>query len=466
MANYPEQITAFEARRASTVVALEAIMTKAANEGATLDAAQQEEYDNLQADVEAIDKHLTRLKAMEALTAKSATPVAGNTPQQASDARAGRIEVKNVNLPKGTAFTRYVKALATARGNAMQAAEMAKQWRESTPEVEVVLKSAVAAGTTTDSNWAKPLVEYQNMIGEFAELLRPATIIGRIPGIRRVPFNIKIPRQTSGSSVNWVGEAKPKPVSALAFDQITLGTAKAAGIVVITEELARASSPDAEAVVRQDLIAQTAQFLDLAFVDPSKAAVNGVSPASITNGVTPIIASGNTADDLRADAKAAIAAFLTANMSLAGACWIMTETELVAISLLTNALGQPEFPGLGLNDDGTVVGRFMGLPVIASENIPAQSVVVGPPAIAAGSRILLVKANEILLADDGQTVVDVSREASLQMDSSPDSPATASTVFVSLWQQNMVGIRAERWINWAKRRANVVQMITGTNYGG
>jgi hypothetical protein len=76
------------------------------------------------------------------------------------------------NLAKGTAFTRYAMALAASKGNLVQAAETAKQWKESTPEVERVLKAAVAAGTTTDSAWASPLVDYRMMAEEFIELLR------------------------------------------------------------------------------------------------------------------------------------------------------------------------------------------------------------------------------------------------------------------------------------------------------
>lgn len=460
MATIAEQIAAFEQKRGSLVAANEAIMTKAADEGSTLDAEQEEQFDGNQADIDAIDKHLLRLRAMEKVSVAKAVPVAGGSADEAGKTRSGtRVEVKGTNLPKGTAFTRYAKALAMSKGNLMQAAEIAKSW-DDTPQVETVLKAAVAAGTTTDTTWAKPLVEYENMASEFAELLRPATIIGRIPGLRRVPFNVKIPRQTAGSTVGWVGEGKPKPVSALAFDQVTLGMAKTAGIVVITDELARSSSPAAEEVVRQDLIDQTAQFLDRQFVDPTVAASAGVSPASITNGVTAITASGTDADAFRADAKSVMTAFVAANMSLAGAVWIMTETQALSLSLMLNPLGQQEFPGMNATGSGTL----LGLPVIISENIPAQAAVTGPPAIPAGSRIILVKASEILLADDGQTMLDASTEASLQMDSAPDATPSATTVFVSLWQMNMVGIRAERYINWGKRRSGAVQYITGTAY--
>jgi hypothetical protein len=54
--------------------------------------------------------------------------------------------------------------------------------------------------------------------------------------------------------------------------------------------------------------------------------------------------------------------------------------------------------------------------------------------------------------------IDASTEASLQMDT---APATPPTTLISLWQQNMLGIKAERFIYWMARRAGVVQVITG-----
>ena len=48
------------------------------------------------------------------------------------------------------------------------------------------------------------------------------------------------------------------------------------------------------------------------------------------------------------------------------------------------------------------------------------------------------------------------------MDSAPASPADATTVYVSLWQTNSIGLRAERFINWAKANANAVKYLTAT----
>lgn len=457
-----EQITAYQSARETKAARMTEIMQAAAEKGETLDEAQTQEYDGLEAEVKSIDAHLGRLASLERANAATAKPVdsAVDTASGSAARAPARVEVKGANLPKGTAFTRYAMALARSQGNLMQAAEVAKGWADSTPEVETVLRAAVSAGTTTDTAWAKPLVEYQNMTAEFAELLRPQTIIGRIDGLRRVPFNVKVPRQTAGSSASWVGEGSPKPVSALAFDQITLGMTKLAGIVVITDELARASSPSAEAIVRQDLIDTIVQTMDRDFVDPTNAGSANVKPASIINGVTAVTASGTDADDVRADVKALFAKFIAANLSLEGAVWIMPATQALGMSMMLNPLGQAEFPGLTASG-----GTFFGLPVILSENVPANAG-SGNPVTGAGARIILVKASEVLLADDGQTLLDASREASLQMNSTPDSPASATTVLTSLWQHNMIGIRAERFVNWTKRRAGAAQWIDSARYGG
>ena len=120
-----------------------------------------------------------------------------------------------------------------------------------------------------------------------------------------MPFNTKVPTQTAGGTYGWVGEGKPKPLTALAFSSATLAVAKAAGIIVITEELARLSSPSAEAVVRADMIAGIAQFLDGQFIDPAVAEVANVHPASITNGLTPIVSSDNALHRPRRDPERA-----------------------------------------------------------------------------------------------------------------------------------------------------------------
>jgi HK97 family phage major capsid protein len=417
-------------------------------EGATLDEAQKEEYETLKGELVEIDEHLVRLGETERLNKGAARPVGELLPAPVKQKLTPRIEVTRSNLPKGTAFSRYAMALARGKGNLETAAQLARQWTD-TPEVETILKAAVAAGTTTDATWAGPLVQYQSMASEFVELLRPASIVGRLPGLHRVPFNIKLPRQTAGASAGWVGEGAPKPLSKLAFDTIQLGAFKVAVIVVITEELARFSNPSAEALIRSDLIAAIAQFIDSQFLDPAKALVAGTSPASITNGVAGQTPSGTTLDAAFTDLTNLVNLFSTANHPMTSMAWVMTPAMAATLGTSRNVMGVPDFPGLGAEG-----GTLFGFPVITSTNI-----VPG----ATASRIYLIETSEILFADEG-IMLDSSREASVQMNDAPDNPATATTVLVSLWQHNMVGIRAERFVNWLPRRTGIVQWIENAAY--
>lgn len=477
-----EQISGFEATRAAKAAAMASLMDTAGETGVTLDAEQSAEYDELEADVASIDQHLTRLRSMEKLMVRQAVPVEGVRDNETGSAvRGGQIVVPAlaagrsvpITVPKGTGFTRYAIALMASKGDMGRAANIAKNnanWMASTPEVSQVLdaqnqgadfehlmRAAVAAGTATDPAWAGPLVQYIILASEFVDLLRPATILGRIPGLRRVPFNIKIPRQTASSTVGWVGEGAPKPVSSLSFDNLTLRWAKAAGIVILTDELVRFSNPAAEALVQDDLIKTIARFLDTAFTDPAKAAVANVSPASITNGIAPVAPTGTDETAFRADLATLMGLFTTHMLSTAGAVLLMTETQAAQIGMMLTPMGYTLYPNV--NAQG---GTILGMPVITSQNPGLIDGAAVPPAPA--NRIVMLRPDEILLADDGQVLLDASREASVQMDSAPDSPPTATTVLMSLWQNNMVGLRAERWINWEPRRPNAVQWINDCNY--
>lgn len=453
MKTIAERIQNFQAEREIKAARMSAIMDEADGEGSTLNAEQEEEFETLQGEVKAIDGHLARLGTMADLAAKAVPVNPSPRVEDAGNSRGG-----NVNLvvkgktehAKGLGFTRMTMALIQAQGNKFSAIEVAKNlWGDSHPEVELALRAAVAPGNTTDASWAAPLAARQNLTNEFVELLRPETLLGKL-SLRRVPFNVRIPGTSTGSTIGWVGQGAPKPVSAMGFQDITLDINKVAGIVVITEELARLSNPAAENLIQSDMIAQTAQFLDESFIDPASSAISGVRPASVTNGAQAIASSGTTAAALRADVKAAYAYWIASNQNNRGAAWITTPELAMSIGLIQNPLGQPEFPGIGA--DG---GTLLGLPVYTSNSVPSDT---------SGSLLVLVKQSEILLADDGGVTIDVSREASLQMNTAPDNPTTASTVMTSLWQQNLVGIRAERYVTWARRRPQAVVYITGANY--
>lgn len=448
-----KQIKSFTEKRSLLAASMKSLMDKAGEEGRTLAPEEEAEYDQAGADLAAVDKHLARLKSMEtdqAAGAKAIAPPAG----AANPAQHG-LEVRDVNrvttynaVPKGRAFARYAKALAMANGNRFEAAEYAKAFHD-TPQVALALKAAVQPGTTTGETYGAPLAPLQHMANEFIELLTPQTIIGRLPGLRTIPFNVSVPRHTSGSTVSWVGEAKPAPVSSQAFGNIQLGKAKVVALTAISEELVKLSTPQADAIIQDEMSKSIVKFLDTAFIDPAKAAVEGVSPASVTKQGQTVAASGTDSAALRADIKSAIGKLLAKNISPVGCVWVMTEIQALSIGMMRNALGGQEFPGI------TATGGVLeGFPVITSNSVPTEAVGGTAP-------IALLKPSEILVADEGGIEIDITRDASLLMS---DDPETDTGAPVSLFQNGLVGIRALRHINWTPRRADAVASITGAKY--
>jgi len=439
-----EQIQQYSNARAPKAARLQTLMNDSAAAGVTLDEAQREEYDGLALEIKSLDAHVTRLRDSEALMGATAAPVAsvtkaaggfGNTPTIFP-----QISVRPNVLP-GTSFVRAAMALLSANGDHFRALEHAKQWTN-TPEVALYLKAAVAPGNTTDATWAGPLAVMTNVTNEFLELLRPETILGKIPGLRKVPFNVSVPAQTAGGVYSWVGQGAPKPVTKLGFAAVTLGINKAAGIILLTEELVRSSSPDAETIVRADMIAGIAAFLDQQFIDPAAAPVAGVSPGSITNGVT---TSGASTNDPFRDIHTLAAAFTALNMPLSGMTVVMSETNALSMGLQRDIAGNMTFPGVGAKG-----GTVNGITILGSN--------------AAGTNVVGLIGPQILMADDGGVTIDVSREASVQMDSAPMNPADATVVMTSLWQNNLVGLRAERYITWKRASINAVKYLTGATY--
>jgi HK97 family phage major capsid protein len=428
-----EHVTALENKRAALTARMVDIMNTAAEAGATTEPAQAEEHDGLATQVKSIDGDLQRWRDIEKMhmTNAVAVPTAAPSPF-------GRVSVAD-NVEPGIKMARFVIARIASRYEGTDAVTYAeKRWNNSTPEVALALKAAVAAGTTTDATWAKPLIN-PAITSDFLPLLRAATIIGKIDGLRKVPFNVNVPAQTGGGTVAWVGELKPKPVTAMAFAMENLGFNKVAAIVVLSQELVRFSNPSAEAVVRDSLVKDIAAYIDGQFINPAVAAVAGVNPASITNGAPTAAATTNPL----ADILGLINHFATNNIPVDGLTFILSPANALALSFRTNLDGSPEFPGIGING-----GTYKGLQFITSNTATTNVVALAP--------------QYILMADDGGVTIDASTEASLQMDSAPMSPVDATTVYASMFQMNAVALRAERYITWKRVGTNTVKYLTAT----
>lgn len=418
--------------------AMQTALTKSAEAGTTPDEATEQEIQQLEKDIAAIKVNIKRTEdqiAEIAKAAQTATPVQGQTPEQAlqSTTPSGQqphIQVKS-NLPKGVGFAKFVKvkmiaSIQAKEGNYITPIQIAKNLGENDEVISLIEK---AVGTTTDPTFASPLVHTDRLVGEYIDLLRSNTVLDKLQ-FRKVPFDIEIPAQSAGAMTSWVGEGEAAPITNPQFSDVKLGRHKTSAIVVYALELLKRSDPSVDILIRDDLIQSSTQFADKEFLGTQ--AGTEKKPAGLLNGVSPITSSGNTAENLATDLRALRAQFITANLSLGGAVYLMSEVKASEIADMRDALGNTYFKGMeaGLNQK-----TLNGIPVIESENV--------------GNVIVLVKTSEILMADDGQVDIAYSDQATL----------IDGTVTHNLWQENKFAIRAGRFMSWTKRRPIAASFI-------
>lgn len=420
---------------------LQGHITKSLDGGSTPDEETEAAIQSVEKEIEAIEKNVERVKKqIEAAKHAEETGIVpdGENEEGAKNQEGKKdkpVIVTESNLEKGVGFAKFVKckmiaSIQAKQGNYISPIDVAKNLGEP-PEVIALIEKA-ALGTTTDAGFASPLVQANRLVGEYIEMLRANTVLDKLQ-FRKVPFNIEIPAQATSAMTAWVGEGEAKPLTNPTFADVKLGKHKVAAIVVYTLELLEGSDPAVDVLIRDDLVASSAQFTDAEFLGAS--AGTAKKPAGLLHGLTPITSSGDTAEALAADLRALRKQFLTNNLSLGGAYYLMSEVKASEIADMRDALGNTYFKGM---DAGLNQKTLSGIPVIESENV--------------GNVIILVKTSEILMADSGQVDIAYSDQATL----------IDGSVTHNLWQENKFAIRAERFVTWGKRRPIAASYIQYT----
>lgn len=444
--------------RATKAARMEELVTLFQDANHVATEEENSEFDGLKDEVKGLDNQI-RVAEFKAINGAAATEVKGANSEQASASRGGVVFVKKADPDeafKGQSFTRIAIAKALSfmevkEGNFVSPAEIAvKRWGKTHPNLINVIKAGVAGGGTGSGEWGAELADSNTRFtGDFLEFLYAMTIFDRLP-LRQVPARIHIKGQDGAATGYWVGESKAIPVSAQDFSDVELNPLKVAAISVCSKELIRDSSPSAEMWIRDSIAKASAQRVDQTFLGAA-AAVSGVSPAGILNGLSLASPSGTDADAVCADLMTLYQGFLAAK-NASGLVQIMTPSMAKALQLLRNSLGQREFPDIRA-DGGTLEGD----PVYTGDNVTA------------GNWILL-KPSDIWKIGDSGIEISMSDTATIEQDSAPqgagDTPTAASATLMSLWQTEQVGFKVVRSINYAKRRTSAVAALQDAEYGG
>lgn len=453
MKTIAQQIADLQATRAAKAARMAEISQKAVDEGRSMNEAEVEEFDTTDLEVNALDADLIRFQRLAVLQSQ-ATPVvtqkAANPGKVITGAPAIIVNREAEEKFKGQMFTRMVIAKTLAQVLGISAIGIAqKRWGKSNPLLVEVIKASVAGGGSDSGEWGAELVTADGRFtGDFIEFLTSKTVFDKL-AFREVPANITIKGQDGTGTGYWVGQSKSIPVSKADFLNVTLTPLKVGAIAVVSNELLRDSSPAAEELVRDSLVDASAQRVDTTLFSTTAASA-GVSPAGLLNGLAAIAATGLDADSVRDGIRALYAPFLTAK-NAKGLQLVMNPARAKAISLMVNALGQSEFPGLGA-DGGTLLGDK----VETGDNINE-------------AHVILLKPSDIYKIGDGGVEVSVSRDATIEQADNPagatDTPVAQANYPVSMFQSESTAIKVVRSINFAKRRTSAVAYVGDASWG-
>lgn len=295
-----------------------------------------------------------------------------------------------------------------------------------------------AAGITKAAMAALGTVDTGMDAREFFGLARDESVLGRMAGLRRVPFVTRMLAIQAGAKGYWVRQGNSKPLSRPTLEGSSLSPLKVAAIVVTTKEMLLANDPAVEATLQDDLQRAVTVVMDEALLDPDNAGIVGEIPASIAFGATQLTATSDFAADLRV----MIQAF---QGDLASAYFVTDPATATAIATMTDAGGRYLFPGIGPRG-----GELLGIPVLTSR---ADTVTTS------GSTLSLIDPTGIAAAL-GEFRVDAAGDVTLQMSDDPNDSGSP-VLPVSMWQTNSIAWRVELAANWNRQRPGSVVVLEG-----
>jgi HK97 family phage major capsid protein len=366
---------------------------------------------------------------------------------RANPASASVVQSKNMGS-KASADLLFKAALAAAEShtNRTSVQSVLEKRFAGDESVALVTKAVTAPALTSVEGWAAELV--RDTYSAFMDLLRPESVVPRL-GLNSYTFDgyqsIKIPGRASGARLDGAfrAEGAPIPVKQMAFESKIL-TPKSLGVIsAFSNELFERSTPNIMDVIRNAMIQDTAEALDIAFLS-ANAGVPGISPAGIQVGLAAgdtAVSTGTDVGSITADLRGRLQAMTSQNLGRRPV-WVMHPARAWGLQLSTNAVGGIAFPEMQN-------GQLIGIPVVTSTNVPADIV-------------YLIDASEVAFAGGtprfmGTEVATLHYEDTTPLDI---NGSVAASPVKSLFQTNTSALRALWNVDWATGRAGGVQTIT------
>ncbi len=330
-------------------------------------------------------------------------------------------------------FAVYALCLARGGGDLLQAVEHAKAFPDHR-RVELVLRSAVNAGTTTDAAWAEPLLDYRTMAAGFIASLRSASIFDRmLEQMVRIPLRTRAAIATTGATGTVSAEGAQRPVTSMALANSIISPRVAQAIIAVTSELMRGSPAAATALLSRELRAGVAAATDESFL------------AIAMDGAPTISSAGASAVNVAADIGQLLAIVST---EAQGSLILAMRPEVAsALATKTTEAGALAFPSMTPRG-----GTICGVDAVATTALPLPDT--------SGGKLVLLDASGFA-GDSELATLRASGNVALQLD---DNPSAGAQNLVSMFQTSSVAILAERWFGVERIRSTAVAVATDVAY--
>jgi HK97 family phage major capsid protein len=326
-------------------------------------------------------------------------------------------------------FVAIARCLMLANGRMREAVQIAEQ-RFVQRVVDVFRKTAVAPTSLTT---ASSLAEYTGTTTAFLESLRTVGAFDRmLPDMRQVPPRARVASTTLNATAYVHGEAAAKPISSLQLSGQTLDETEVAAIVVQSEELIKALGPESGALIRRELAGAVASATDTEFI------------RLITASLTPLVSAGATSNQILQDISRLLNAL---DVDQNSKVYILAQPNTVKTiaTKVSGTTGEFAFPTVEIGG-----GTLAGAQLIASDGVASGTMVA-------------IDANTVA-ASTSALGMEILREGDVQMESAPDSPPTAATTRISLWQHNLTALLLRRRFGCELLRTTGAAMLNGINY--
>lgn len=429
------------------------------------------------------EKSLETLKGAEKVLATRATQKEVDAPAIVNPLFMDRNAPKN----PGDVIFKHATAQFIAFVQGKQVEQIIEERYSKLPYVKATFdylhKTAVPPARTDVAGWAQELTRSDTR--GYLETLKDVSVAAALASVATSldfgGFNsIKIPRRAPFTATPtepaWVGETGVIPLTRFAFTATELFRYKLAAITTFSEELAERSSPQIEGVLREALRDAYAEVLDAALLG-NAAAVPGVRPAGLLNGIASLTpTAGGGEDAVRGDVQKLVASLVSNHLG-ARPVLLINNLDRLSASMMTSALSEYLFRA------DLAANNLLGLPIISSANVPLHTAIIVDAAYLATafdtplfdvSRVAtVVEANADATAPThatgaagaigtaGQVPIDggirVSQQAAL-------GAAAAGYTARSLWQTYSVGIRMIAPTSWATMQPGTVAYIAPTTW--